>query len=725
MHGRDAESEMSQHRRTSLCTRLRTGSMLSTIAALMLVPAQGWSQAVIPVEGVSVPTDRSNDAIAQAPSRTPLDVTQPTSVVSGEFIRNNIPPQSDYGQVVGLTPSGVAVEQNGPGGAFAGQVTIRGFQDGQYNVRLDGIPFGDANNYTHHTSSYFMNRDLGSIVVDRGPGTASTIGNATFGGTIELNTKLPAVRTTLTPYATYGSFNTKLYGAQLDSGVLPGGGSMVLDVERTTTDGALSLAAARRDNYFFKGVQPVGDRTTLTLVSMYNSTDQYFARGASKAQIAQFGPGYAFSNDPTLQNYYGYNRNKAQSDFSYLGINSELNENWTVDNKIYTYGYFLTGVRGIDVSNVTNPSTVYSNTDVAGTKQANLYRAFGDTFEVKRAVSFGDIKVGTWIENQSHGYSQQNVDLTRGYLPTPNSLASYSYLDHEDLFTLQPYVELDIKPLPGLTITPGIKYDYFQRSLNAAVNVGTGQPLKVVKAYGAPLPAVTARYELSPTWSAYAQYAKGFQMPNLNYVQNADPSKTQVDPQQTNNYQLGTTYQTRALSISGDVYYIDFSNMVAARNIGVNTIYSNQGAVDYYGVEAESTVNVGHGFNLYGNGSLNVAKNRATGQPIANAPEATWAAGVLYSQNDFTASVINKWVGRRFGDINLQQGLQPFNQLDASATYTLNRPGLPPAKIRLQVNNIIDSRKIIEFDLYAGSKSTPIYFTQPGRSAFLSLEIPI
>ena len=696
-------------------------------AVLLAAQLPASAQTVLPVEGVTVRTDRANDAVAQAPTLQPLDATQPTSAVSGEFIRNNIPPQSDYGQVVGLTPSGVAVEQNGPGGAFAGQVTIRGFQDGQYNVTLDGIPFGDPNNYTHHTSSYFMNRDLGSIVVDRGPGTASTIGNATFGGTIELNTKQPAVRTTLTPYAAYGSFNTALYGGQIDSGLLPGGGSVVLDVERTTTDGSISLAGAQRDNFFFKGVQPVNDRTTLTLVSLYNTTNQNFARGASRAQIAQFGPDYGFSNDPKLQNYYNYNRNKSQSDFNYIGVNSQLDDYWSVEDKLYTYGYFLTGVRGLDVSNVTNPGTVYSPNDPEGTKQANLYRAFGDTFQVKRLLSFGDIKAGAWIENQSHGYSQQNVDLPRGFIATPNSLASYSYLDHEDLFTLQPYVEMDIKPafLPGLTITPGLKYSYFQRSLNAAVNVGTGLPLKDTKAYGASQPAVTAHYDINSAWSTYAQYAKGFQLPNLNYVQNANPSLTNVDPQQTNNYQLGTAYQSKPIAISGDVYYIDFSNMVASQNVGVNTIYFNQGAVDYYGIEGETTVSVGHGVHLYGNGSVNVAKNRTTGQPIANAPEATWALGALYSSGKFDASLINKWVGRRFGDVGLKQGLDPFNQLDASASYTLQRPNLPPVKLRLNINNIIDSRKIIEFDLYAGSKSTPIYFTQPGRSAFFSVEVPI
>ncbi len=709
------------------CTIETCTPALQAVAAVCLLygPAQGWAQEVLPLGEVRVEDDRANDAVAQAPTRAPLSAVQPTSVISGPFIQNNIPAQSDYAQAVGLAPSVFAIEQNGPGNAFSGQVSVRGFTDGQYNVTLDGIPFGDSNNYTHHTSSYFMNRDLGQISVDRGPGTASTIGNATFGGTIALESKAPAVRTTLTPYASGGSFNTVLYGAQLDTGPLPGGGSAVFDGEHTSSDGALTYAGAKRTNLFAKAVSPLGPNTTLTIVGMYNATDQYFARGASLAQIRGFGPNYGFSNDPKLQNYYKYNFNHSDSDFNYIGIKSQISDAWSVESKLYTYGYFLKGTRGIDVSNASFSGTAYSKTDVPGTVQNNLYRAFGDTFQIKRAGSYGDIKVGAWIENQSNGYSQANIDLTRGGILAPNSLAAFTYLDHEDLFTLQPYLELELRPLPGLTITPGIKYDYFQRSLNARVNVGTGLPLKDRKAYGAPLPAVTARYLINPNWAAYVQYAKGFQAPNLNYIQNADPSKSKVDPQQTDNYQVGTTWQSRALSVSGDLYYIDFSNMVASRNVGVNTIYFNQGAVDYYGIEAEATLAIGHGISLYANASGNVARNRATHQPIANAPEATAAGGVIYVNEGFNATLLDKWVGSRYGDINLRQGLSPFNQLDAALSYKVQRPGLPPVKLGLQVENLLDSRKITAFDLYAGAKQTPLYYTQPGRSVFASVEIPL
>ena len=677
------------------------------------------------MEDVRVVGDLANDARAQAPSSTPLTATQPTSVLGAQYIQNNIPPQSDYAQIVSIAPSVFAIEQNGPGNAFSGQVSIRGFQDGQYNVTLDGIPFGDANNYTHHTSAYFMNRDLGQVSVDRGPGTASTIGDATFGGTIGLESKAPSRTATLTPYASGGSFNTTLFGGQLDTGKLPGGGTAVFDGEHTSSDGALTLAGAERTNLFGKLVTPLGARTTLTLLGMYNTTDQNFARGASRAQIAQFGPDYGFSNDPRLQNYYGYNVNHSHSDLDYLGISSDLSDAWSIEDKLYTYGYNLKGTRGIDVSNTSFTGTSYSKTDVPGTAQNNQYRAFGDTLQVKRIFPYGDVKVGAWVENQSNAYSQANIDLTRGGIRSPDSLRAFTYLDHEDLLTLQPYFELDLRPLPGLTITPGVKYDFFQRSLAAQVNVGTGKPLDYTKAYGAPLPAVTVHYLINPRWAAYLQYAKGFLAPNLNYIQNADPDQSHVDPQETNNYQAGTSWQTRRISISADVYYIDFSNMVASRNVGVNTIYFNQGAVDYYGVESEGTLAIGHGISLYANGSANSAKNRATHQPIANAPEATAAGGVIFTSGAIYASLIDKWVGSRYGDVGMRQGLQPFNQLDAAISYTLHQHGAPPFNLRLQIDNLLDSRKIDEFDLYAGSRQTPIFYTQAGRSVFASLAVPL
>lgn len=668
-----------------------------------------------------------NNAVAQAPSQASLSVTQPTSILSSQFIRNSIPPQSDYSQVVALSPSAYTVNQNGPGGAFASRLSIRGFQDGQYNVTLDGVPFGDSNNYTHHTSSYFMKRDLAQIEVDRGPGTASTIGNATFGGTISLVTRDPADVATLTPYASGGSFGTTLFGGQLDTGALPGGGHAVFDGESTSTDGALTYDQAKRTNVFGKYVQPIGADTTVTLEGMYNTTQQFFSRGASRAQIAQFGSNFAFNNDPKSADYYKFWVNNTRSDFEYLPVQSKLSEHWSIDDSVYTYYYGLKGTRPTDQTNMTY-GTIYGDRDVPGLLSNNQYRAFGDVVQLKRTFSIagiaGDLKFGGWIEHQANAYKQANADLTLGNKLTPNNLSAFLYLDHEDLLTVQPYAELDIEPIPGLIITPGIKYDFFNRSVDAIVNTGGGS-LDYARDYGAALPAVTAHYMIRKNWSAYLQYAKGFQMPDLNYIQVADPTQTKVSPQKTDNYQIGTAWQNHRLSLSADLYYIDFGNMVGSRSFSDTTVYFNQGQVNYYGVEAEATLNIGYGINLYANASAKEARSRQTDKPIANNPEATAAAGIMYSSKLWYASLIDKWVGARYGDTNLKQGLQPFNQLDLSISTILRSRGGKKWKLTLQVDNLLDSQKIVGFDLYSGKALTPIYYTQAGRSAFVSLELPL
>ena len=74
---------------------------------------------------------------------------------------------------------------------------FRGFQDGDYNIDFDGIPFYDTNTPTHHSWAFFPSQWIGGVDFDRSPGTASTIGPTPFGGSIHLLSKpLTAIRWT-------------------------------------------------------------------------------------------------------------------------------------------------------------------------------------------------------------------------------------------------------------------------------------------------------------------------------------------------------------------------------------------------------------------------------------------------------------------------------------------------------------------------------------------------
>lgn len=664
----------------------------------------------------------------QAPTKAPLNSKQPTSVISRQYIEHNIPLSSNYDSVISIAPSVSTVSPNGPGLMEAQGISIRGFQDGEYNVTFDGIPWGDSNDFTHHSTSYFMAHDIGSAQVDRGPGTAATLGDATFGGTVNILSKDPASGFGAGPYTMIGSFNTQLYGAQIDTGPITAanGATGFIDGEGLSSDGYLTNTHLRRKNVFAKFIVPLNANNVLTFVGMYNTLHQNVSIGATKAQIAKYGPNYALSADPTSQNYYGFNFDNIQTDFEYVGLNSNLGNGLTLDNKLYTYGYFHHGFNGADVNGNTPNGTFYSATDVPGQTMKMDYRSFGDILRLKKQFGFGDIQAGLWYDHQVNSRQQLEVDMSLGYAQNPPDGSSVDRNMHDTLDTFQPFVQLDWKPLPGLTISPGIKYNYFRRAIDASVDQKTQLPLAYSKTYTKALPSLAVNYRFNPHFSVYAQVAEGFLAPNLNLFYTTNPGASTVSPQTSWNYQAGGVYHSNRLTLSGDLYYIDFGNLIGHRTVAGNTVFFNQGGVIYKGVEVEGTYYVGSGFSLYANGSLNSAKDKQTHQWIANAPSATAAAGVIYNRDGVYGSVIEKWVGSRYGDSGETQGLQPYGVLNASLGYTHKKGSgpewIPSGSIQLIANNLLDTHVLNGLAGYTAD-NTPLWWTETGRSFFVTANV--
>jgi hypothetical protein len=79
-----------------------------------------------------------------APSAPPLEAIQPSSVIDTRFIRDALRIDSSYDDIVKYSPSVSVTSPEGPGLGKNEGISIRGFQDGQFNITFDGIPFGNA-----------------------------------------------------------------------------------------------------------------------------------------------------------------------------------------------------------------------------------------------------------------------------------------------------------------------------------------------------------------------------------------------------------------------------------------------------------------------------------------------------------------------------------------------------------------------------------------------------
>ncbi|MGB6449561.1 MAG: TonB-dependent receptor [Steroidobacteraceae bacterium] len=767
------------------------GSLAALLAVAVSVPIARAADPP-PLETVIVSGAANVDsAITQAPTSTPLEATQPTATISQYFIQNNLPLTSNFSEIIGLSPSVQSVSPNGPGLLENQVLSIRGFVDGYYNVTFDGIPFQDSNDFTHHSTSYFMANDVGGVNIDYGPGTAATIGDATFCCTVENLSKNPLAVATLTPYMSFGSWHSQLYGAEYDTGKIDslGDAAGYIDAESSSTDGELTNMGQQRKNILAKFEAPVAPDTVLTFVAMYNQIHQYVGVGATAAQIAEYGPTWGLNNNPDSQDYYGYNYDQIHTDFEYVGLQSKL-DGWTLDNKLYTYAYYHTGHNGEDPNGETPNGTYWGADDVPGQLLTNNYRSWGDTFNAKYDLFFGDLKAGIWADRQSNERALPEVDETLNEAINPNGanwltnggpanylinggvpsncpasaepatpgativqptaaelLGAYSCnggrLLNQTLTTLQPYFMADWNVLPGLTLSPGVRYDHFERDVNAIVNVDDSEPQSYDNTFSATLPSLLAHYSITSTWAAYAQAAKGFMAPNEKYFNNGPsitlPGSTNLAPQETWSYQAGTTWQTERLSASGDVYYIHFGNEILSEKFGPDTIYFNAGGTNYKGVELNATYYAGMGFSLYTNGSINRAKvienaqtDCATGSCtgglwVPNAPNATLAYGVIYNQYGFYASLLNKRVGHTYGNPGESSPIPSYSVLNGALGYTFggNLGWIKGASIKVDLNNLLNKTPIIALAGSTAWLGTPLYWTMPERSFDVTLQVPI
>lgn len=719
-----------------------------------------------------------------APVTASLKETQPQSIISRSFIEDSLPASADFNQIALISPSvsntGAA---NGPG-LSESKAQIRGFQDGEYNVTYDGVPFGDTNDPTHHSNTFFPSNTIETEIVDRGPGNASQLGQATFGGNINLFSRETRADPGVEMKGSYGSYNTYLLRGLVQTGAIArlGGTEMVFSAQHIGSDGARTYSPFSSNNVFGKIVIPVGPSAKLTILGTYNenSFNQPDNDGVTLGQVANYGKYFSLNNDPNTMNYYKYNYTHKTTDFEVVKFEAELAPHSTFENRAYTYSYDNETLSGNDVTiygtaypivtagvvtgtatpaqvaaavtaaNVVTPTAGSKTTafGVPGYTKTNKYRVYGDIVKTRLDFGFGALTAGAWLEF-SDTYRQQRdvnlVNLTPNYIEkavtnpvtgaaTPQNIKfdQNSHTNHTEEF-----VELELRPIAGLTITPGFKHVDYNRKIDAQYNQTTRYAQVLSSTYTANLPFAQANYAVTHDLSVYAEYARGFLAPSLSVLYVANPTYSTVAPERSTNYQGGVVYHGTNLSVDADVYKIDFSNKFASftsATPGVGVVFYNQGAVTYKGFEGQITYALPHGLALFANGSRNYAKTDNPGQPrqqVAKAPEWTAAGGILYKSGPIRFSLIDKWVGRQwfvapggtvatgtFDSYNspIYQS-KGYNTAIASARYDIG-----PVRIGLEVYNLLDSTRVTSISQgKAATGTTSVfpydqYMFQTGRS---------
>lgn len=405
----------------------------------------------------------SDDVIVNAtkvnevtPITASIHTTEPQAIVSRSIIENSIAPTADYSQAILLTPGASLTPSSGNGVGLGDQkITLRGFTDGHYNITYDGIPFEDSNDPTHHSTSYFPNGTYERIIVDRGPGSATDLGQASYGGNIHLVSREATNDFFMEGQAVYGSFDTFLGRATVNSGTIEKLGDLKIIAvgEYKRTDGALSNQPGWWANGFIKIEKPLGSNAQLTLIANYNQSlfnQSDAAGGATAEQIALFGKQYgAVSPSQAASSLYpnarsDWNWQNKTTDMEIARLQWQPSSNVSVDNKFYTFFYknftlstedsttqcnvlstanqcvgSAAAPNGAAFSNVRAIGTGLGGSggktitgDIPGYTKVNQYRNWGDILQVNVTTGIGILKVGAWYEHsESHRY-RYDYDFT-------------------------------------------------------------------------------------------------------------------------------------------------------------------------------------------------------------------------------------------------------------------------------------------------------------------------
>ncbi|HEY2595907.1 MAG TPA: TonB-dependent receptor, partial [Chloroflexota bacterium] len=501
---------------------------------------------------------------------------------------------------------------------------------------------------------------------------------------------------------TYGSWNSaqSIFKANTGDIAALGGTHVFLALQQARTDGALTHSGAYGINEMARSITPLSDHWTLTLFTTINYTKVYEDdnNGATRQQVGLFGKDFALTDNPFFPassmaalagpagqttpttvwpgTYYKYNVVSKQTDFEYMRIAGDFSPNLHLEQTVYTYYYNNHTISPEDVTGAravfTQPTLVGGKPgpkvlgDVPAYTKLNQYRVWGDITRFDDDfASWGTLRLGVWAEDVATRRARTDMDLTLGGVPnydqkavTPAAPFNIQYDQHSTIQQVQPFVDLVIKPVPQFTITPGFKYVTISRDVWGPFNQTARDNTEQRDTFTKPLWYFTANYRILDNWSVYGQFAQGFLAPPLSVLQVKGAINTsQLQPQQTTNYQFGTVYQSQRVTLDGDFYYIDFNNLISSAFTGPSpngtgavcppgeSCFENIKGAVYKGVEGEATVEAMEHLFVFANGSWNSAKDKLTGFQIAGAPGYTAAAGAIYKEHGWSVSLLDKLVG--------------------------------------------------------------------------------
>lgn len=653
-------------------------------------------------EAANVEIYNSNTAVVASPKYTePLrDIPQTVNVITRETIEQQ--GATTLRDVLNNVP-GITIAA-GEGGAPAGDnLTIRGFS-ARNDIYVDGV------------------RDLGpqsrdafnleQVEVVKGPSSTFT-GRGSTGGTINLVSKLPNLRRTVSGSFMAGTANTKRGTVDVNLPVSDTVGFRLNAMAHDADFPGREVVQNRR-----WGIAPaisfgLGTRTRYSFGYFYleqNNTSDYGIPWVPVTNNALV----AFRDRPApvpRSTFYGFldrDHEKLRSDLVTARFEHDLGDNLTVRNQ-FRYGYS-------NRDSIATPPRFANNNSTAINRELRSWITTDDIWDNQTDVTYR-FKTGALQHAAVFGTSLSYEKNHRGLRTAPNSLTTLFGPNPNDVYT----GAITINPLEGdvagksvaaylfdtiklnkqWSFVGGLRWDRFAVD---GFNVNTTSLPNVLVPMERVDKIVSGRaaiiFKPVESGTLYASYGTSAN-PSLEGLLYS-PADVRTDPEKTRTIEAGTKWELfdSRLLLTGAVFCVQKTNARTASLVaGEPPTLDGDQQID--GVEFSATGNITRNWQVFSGytflDSRIVASNTAptvvngvpiseVGKQLINTPRNSFNLWTTYRMQKFFVGGGPRFVGLRYGNNINTRFVDSYWVVDAMMSYKVTKN----FDLRLNMNNLAD-----------------------------------
>lgn len=297
----------------------------------------------------------------------------------------------------------------------------------------------------------------------------------------------------------------------------------------------------------------------------------------------------------------------------------------------------------------------------------------------------------------------------------------------------------------NLTLIPGIRYDSYRLTPDADEIYGRSSRNFPTSEFSdsAISPRLGLVYKITPEFTAFAQYARGFRAPTAEDINPGftNPGLYQVIPnpnlkaETSNGFELGMRGNFPAGSFSVSGFYNSYKNfidtfgrVIPTPGLAVGSFQTvNRGEVRIYGVEGKGELRLGSGFSLLASTSYAVGDDLDSEQPLSSIEPFKAVVGLRYraSQNNWGTEISTTYAGvpklPRTTDLPNPFVPGSYFTVDLTSFYNIT----PNMSINVGIFNIFNEKYWRRGDVrgLSASNSNLDLFVQPGITVSAGLKI--